>query len=122
MNKKKTLIGLAVLVTLRAGVAQVKDGTTALFAAGAYDKAKDPQLGVDIPTGNAVTVSTGVVRGKIKFVGGHEIKSTGFGLAAKYQLFKRTFFYTGLQLAKADGPGILEVKTDVFAVGVQHKF
>jgi predicted porin len=110
------------VATLRAGVAQVKDGTTALFAAGAYDKATDLQLGVDVPLGNALSMSAGVARGKIKFAGGNEIKSTGFGLAAKYQLSKRTFFYTGLQLAKNDGPGNLEVKTDVFALGVQHKF
>ena len=110
------------VVTIRGGVAQVKNGTTGLFAAGAYDKATDLQLGVDVPLGNALSVSTGVARGKIKFASGAEIKSTGVGLAAKYQLSKRTFFYTGLQLAKNDGPGSLEVKTNVFALGVQHKF
>ena len=108
---------------LRAGVAQVKNGTTGLFGAGAYDKAQDIQLGVDVPLGSALAMSAGVARGKITLAaGGGEIKSTGFGIAAKYTLSKRTFFYTGLQLAKNKGPGTQEIKTDVFAAGVQHQF
>ena len=55
------------------------------------------------------------------YVGSTITKRTGVGLAAKYDLSKRTFLYTGLQLAKEqDGTG--EAKTDTFAVGVQHKF
>lgn len=108
---------------LRAGVGQVKNGTTSLFGAGAYDKAQDLQLGVDVPLGSALAVSAGVARGKITLAaGGGEIKSTGFGIAAKYTLSKRTFFYTGLQLAKNKGSGTQEIKTDVFAAGVQHQF
>lgn len=122
---KLTKLGAAYdlgVVTLRAGVGMVKNGTTGLFGAGAYDKAQDVQFGVDVPLGNALAVSAGVASSKITFVGGAEIKSTGFGVAAKYILSKRTFFYTGLQLAKNKGAGTLEVKTNVFAAGVQHKF
>jgi predicted porin len=125
------------VATLRAGVGQVKNGTTSLFVPAAivlpatvptvtpvtYDKARDLQLGVDVPLGNALSMSAGVARGKITLAANAgEIKSTGFGLAAKYQVSKRTFFYTGLLLTKNDGPGSLEFKTDTFALGVQHKF
>ena len=107
---------------IRAAYGQVKNGTTTLFAAGSFDKSQEFQVGVDVPLGNALTLSTGVARGKLTFAGGGEVKSTGFGIAAKYTLSKRTFFYTGLLLAKNDGPGSSEVKTDVFAAGVQHQF
>ena len=50
-----------------------------------------------------------------------DTKRTGFGLAAKCDISKRTFLYTGLQLAK-ERDGIGEAKTDTFAAGVQHKF
>lgn len=84
------------------------------------DKANEYQIGVDVPVGQAVTVSGGVARSKITTAGG-DVKSTGFGLAAKYDLSKRTFLYTGLQLSKNE-VGAADVKTDTFAVGVQHKF
>jgi len=84
------------------------------------DKANEYQIGVDVPLGAAITVSGGVARSKITTAGG-DVKSTGVGLAAKYELSKRTFLYTGLQLAKNE-LNASEVKTDTFAVGVQHKF
>ena len=92
---------------------------------GIADKSREYQLGVDVPLGSALTVSGGVARSKITLAGGGDVKSTGFGLAAKYDLSKRTFLYTGLQLAKnelAASAGGGEVKTDTFAVGVQHRF
>jgi len=85
----------------------------------AVDKSREYQIGVDVPLG-AVTVSTGFSRAKINTSIG-ESKSTGFGLAAKYDVSKRTFLYTGLQLAKNE-LSTTERKTDTFAVGVQHKF
>ncbi|ABM35968.1 porin [Polaromonas naphthalenivorans] len=96
---------------LLAAVGHVKDGS---------DKSKEFQVGVDVPLG-AVTVSGGVARAKLTGPGG-ELKSTGFGLAAKYDLSKRTFLYTGLQLSKNEVVGAGDIKTDTFAVGVQHKF
>ena len=84
------------------------------------DRAKEFQVGVDVPVG-AVILSGGVARSKITLGAGGEVKSTGVGLAAKYDLSKRTFLYTGLQLAKNE-IARSEVKTDTFAVGVQHKF
>ena len=96
---------------LLAAYGHVKDGG---------DKAKEFQVGVDVPLG-AVTLSGGVARSKITLGAGGEVKSTGVGLAAKYDLSKRTFLYTGLQMAKNE-LGLSETKTDTFAVGVQHKF
>ena len=84
------------------------------------DKANEYQIGVDVPVATALTLSGGVARSKITTAGG-DIKSTGFGLAAKYDLSKRTFLYTGVQLSKNEVSAV-EFKTDTFAVGVQHKF
>jgi predicted porin len=83
-------------------------------------KANEYQIGVDVPLG-AVTVSTGIANSKVTGVSAAAIKSTAFGLAAKYELSKRTFLYTGLQLTKVKTTGV-EAKTDTFAAGVQHKF
>jgi predicted porin len=96
---------------LLAAYGQVKEST---------DKAREYQIGVDVPVG-AITLSGGVARSKVTFGAGGEVKSTGVGLAAKYDLSKRTFLYTGLQMAKNE-LGRSETKTDTFAVGVQHKF
>lgn len=86
----------------------------------ANDKANEYQIGVDVPLG-AVTLSGGVARSKVTVAGAGDVKSTGVGLAAKYDLSKRTFLYTGLQFAKNE-LNASEVKTDTFAVGIQHKF
>jgi predicted porin len=85
------------------------------------DKSKEYQIGVDVPLG-AVTVSGGYAHSKITLAAGGEQKRNGIGLAAKYDLSKRTFLYTGLQFAKNEQPAGGEIKTDTFAVGVQHKF
>lgn len=84
------------------------------------DKANEYQIGVDVPVAAALTLSGGVARSKITTAGG-DVKNTGVGLAAKYDLSKRTFLYTGLQLSKNE-VGAADLKTDTFAVGVQHKF
>ena len=87
------------------------------------DKANEYQVGVDVPLGGALTVSGGVAASKSKFaLGTPEAKRTGFGLAAKYDLSKRTFLYTGLQAAKEKVAGSPDAKVEAFAVGVQHKF
>ena len=120
------------VVKLLAAYGQVKNGSTGLFvpAVGtpptvtpvAVNKSREFQVGVDVPLG-AVTVSGGVARAKLTLASGGNITSTGVGLAAKYDLSKRTFLYTGLQLAKNEAAvGNGEIKTDTFAVGVQHKF
>jgi predicted porin len=111
---------------LLAAYGQVKNGSTSLFATApatlAVDKSREYQIGVDVPVGPALTLSGGYARSKITVAApGAEIKATGFGLAAKYAMSKRTFLYTGLQLSK-NTQGNSEVKTDTYAVGVQHQF
>ena len=101
------------VVKVLAAYGNVKEGGT---------KGNEYQIGLDVPLGNALTLSTGVARSKLQPAGGGEVKSTGFGLAAKYAVSKRTFLYTGLQLAKNEINAGNETKTDTFAVGVQHKF
>ena len=122
------------VVKLLAAYGQVRNGRTGLFvpAAGtppvvtpiAIDKSREYQIGVDVPLGGALTVSGGISHAKLTLAaGGGDITSTGVGVAAKYDLSKRTFLYTGLQLAKNEAAvGNGEIKTDTFAVGVQHKF
>ena len=83
-------------------------------------KTNEFQIGVDVPLGSVLTVSGGFASSKTKSTAGAESKRSGFGLAAKYDISKRTFLYTGLQLAKQkEGT---ETKTNTFAAGVQHKF
>ncbi|MDB5931163.1 MAG: porin, Gram-negative type [Polaromonas sp.] len=97
---------------LLAAYGHVKDGS---------DKANEYQIGVDVPLGGALTVSGGVARSKVTSPSGN-VRSTGLGLAAKYELSKRTFVYTGLQLSKNEIAGGIDVKSDTFAAGVQHRF
>jgi predicted porin len=86
------------------------------------DKTNEYQIGVDVPLGTAITLSGGVATSKSTPAVGLESKRTGFGLAAKYDLSKRTFLYTGLQAAKEKITGTPDGKVETFAVGVQHKF
>jgi predicted porin len=117
------------VVKILAAYGQVKNGSTFLFsgvptAGYAVNKAKEFQLGLDVPIG-AVTLSGGVATSKVTLAaGGSEIKRNGFGLAAKYDLSKRTFLYTGLQYAKEKNlpAAAPDGKLETFAVGVQHKF
>ena len=84
------------------------------------DKANEYQVGIDVPVSAALTVSGGVSRSRFSRAVG-AVKSTGFGLAAKYDLSKRPSLYTGLHLSKNES-GLSEEMTATFAVGVQHKF
>jgi predicted porin len=121
------------VVKLLAAYGQVKNTTTGLFVGTPFavapvtatslpvDKSKEYQIGLDVPLG-AVTLSGGYANSKATLAAGAgEIKSNGIGLAAKYDLSKRTFLYTGLQLSK-NKLGGNEIKNDTFALGVQHKF
>ena len=87
----------------------------------ASDKVDEFQIGVDVPLGSMLTVSGGFASSKTKPSVGGDTKRSGFGMAAKYDVSKRTFLYTGLQLAKETDAGG-EAKINTFATGVQHKF
>lgn len=81
------------------------------------------QLGADLPLGTALTLSGGYAYSKDKLNGVDGEKREGFGIGAKYALSKRTFVYTAATFAEAKpAAGGAKVKSDVYAVGVQHSF
>ncbi len=99
---------------LLAAYGHVSDGSGA--------KVKEYQIGADFPVSGALTLSGGYARSKATIGGADFLKSRGFGVAAKYELSKRTFAYTGIHTAKQDYVGLGEIKLTTYAVGVQHKF
>jgi predicted porin len=100
------------VVKLLAAYGNVKNGN---------DKTNEYQVGVDVPLG-AATVSGGFAQSKTQLGLGGDTKRSGFGLAGKYDLSKRTFLYTGVQYAKEKVANTPDAKLETFAVGVQHKF
>jgi predicted porin len=70
------------------------------------------QIGADIPVSAALTVSIGYASSKQT----NTASATGFGIAAAYTLSKRTTVYGGLRSTNA------AAKSDLWAVGVNHKF
>lgn len=79
------------------------------------------QIGVDFPVSAALTLSGNIAKSDDNAKAG-DAERTGYGLGAKYDLSKRTFVYGGYRHAKTDNVSTPDTKTDVFAVGVQHRF
>jgi predicted porin len=71
---------------------------------------------------SAITVSGDPPQSKTKFGLGGGSRRSGFGLAARHNVSKRTFLYTGLQYAKEKIADTPDSKVETLAVGVQHKF
>ena len=99
-------------------------GVAALQAA--YNQAKQGsrddkefQFGVSVPFG-AASIALGAARSKSEF-GGASTTGTGFGVAAVYDLSKRTSLYAGLNANKAEA-GTVKTQTSLAAVGVRHRF
>ena len=102
-------------------------GVAALQAA--YNQAKQGsrddkefQFGVSVPFG-AASIALGAARSKSE-LGGVSTTGTGFGIAAVYDLSKRTSLYAGLNATKADAAatGTTVTKSSLAAVGVRHRF
>ena len=85
-------------------------------AAAGSPKQKEFQLGLSAPIG-AATISAGYAQGKAG-----NTKSNGFGLAATYDLSKRTAAYAGLETDKTKDTGVTTTKNTLYAVGVRHRF
>ncbi|MDP1686150.1 porin [Hydrogenophaga sp.] len=85
-------------------------------------KSTDAQFGVDLPLSSALTLSGSYAQTKDNaFLG--DGKRTGFGIAAKYALSKRTFSYAGLvNVDTKNGAGTKTDKYNLYAVGMQHSF
>ncbi|MDP2017745.1 porin [Hydrogenophaga sp.] len=110
------------VVKLLAGFNQVKgtEPTTPGFL-----KASEYFFGVEAPLSSALSVAGGVSQSKIKDDTGPQTKGTGFSVALKYNLSKRTFTYAALNQTKFKddtGATLDSAKTQLFAVGLQHAF
>lgn len=77
-------------------------------------KTNSYQLGADVPLSSALTLSVGYASSKVDTTGAKS--ATGFGVAAAYGLSKRTTIYGGLRATNN------EARSDIWAVGVNHKF
>lgn len=98
---------------LLATYGQVETGTS---------KSKDYQFGVDVPLSSALTLSGSYAQTKDNAALG-DGKRTGFGIAAKYALSKRTFTYVGLvDVESKNGAGTKTDEFRLYAVGMQHSF
>jgi predicted porin len=98
---------------LLATYGQVKTGSA---------KSTDYQFGVDVPLSSALTLSGSYAQTKDNDFSGNG-KRTGFGLAAKYAMSKRTFAYAGLvDIDAKDGAGTKTDEYRLYAVGMQHSF
>jgi predicted porin len=98
---------------LLATYGQVKTGASS---------SKDYQFGVDVPLSSALTLSGSYAQTKDNAALG-DGKRTGFGIAAKYALSKRTFTYAGVvNIDDKDGAGVKTDKYNLYAVGLQHSF
>jgi predicted porin len=85
-------------------------------------KSRDYQFGVDVPLSSALTLSGSYARTKDNAASGNG-KRTGYGIAAKYSLSKRTFTYAGIRNVDAKNAAGTKIgKESVYAVGVQHNF
>jgi len=86
-------------------------------------KSNQFQFGVDVPVGPALVLSTGYAYSKDKDNGGVTgTKRDGLGLGAKYSLSKRTFVYTGAVFGESKPASGTKVKTDLYAIGINHQF
>lgn len=103
------------VVKLLAAVGSVKQDLT--------PSTSEYQFGVDYPVSGALTLSANYAQSKDDALGATpEAKRSGFGLGGAYTLSKRTFLYGGYRSDTAEQAATPDVKTSVFAVGVQHKF
>ena len=99
---------------------------TAKFDLGGGDnlKAKEFQVGADIPLSKAATLAVGY--GQSKWEADVNVaKATAFSAAINYSLSKRTSIYAGFNNTKVDFDAAVadaEVKSTIYAVGLNHKF
>lgn len=109
------------------GVAKLLAGyghVTDVVGLAAGNKSKEYQVGVDFPVSAALTISGGYAHSKSTDlgVGAADITRSGYGLAAAYSLSKRTFLYGGVQSSKQTQANALDVKGNLYGVGVHHAF
>ena len=102
-------------------VKQTVDSTPTLL--GGDLKAKEYDLGVDVPLSTSLTLTGGYARSKVEGDGQDVFKTSGYTAALKYNLSKRTMLYGVLTQTKLDVAGTRdEAKASLYAVGVNHTF
>lgn len=81
-------------------------------------KSRDYMLGVSAPVG------AGSVLGSYQHEKNRDtnVKSNVFAVGYIHNLSKRTNLYTSLGYAKDETPGVADVKSNMFNVGIRHKF
>lgn len=108
------------MVKLLAGYGRVENKAFDTNNANAAIKTTEWQLGADVPVTSALTLSGGYAHSKDNDL--LNTKRTGLGLAASYSLSKRTSIYGGVQAAKTKDDTGVDLKSDLYAVGVRHAF
>lgn len=83
------------------------------------DKARELQVGLDVPLNDFLTLSAGYANSSDKTAGVEVADRQGLGLAFTYALSKRTTVYGGVQQAKEK---LADTKDRLVAVGINHKF
>ena len=110
--------GVAKLV---GGYNQVKQ--TVVGATGEV-KAKEYNLGVEVPLAANLKAGLGYARSNVEAEGQDVFKTTGLSAALIYNLSKRTSVYGVLKQAKLEDQSgsNFEIKNTLYAVGVNHSF
>jgi predicted porin len=85
------------------------------------DKENVAQIGVDVPVGTNLVVSTGFASAVAENAGAADRKGNAFALGASYSLSKRTSIYTGFNLTQIKQASFKE-KSSLYAVGIRHAF
>lgn len=112
-------LGVAKLI---AGYNMVKHTETGVAG---FDKANEFNIGVDAPLGANLAIGAGYSQSKLKDEVSDYAKTTGYSIALKYTLSKRTFAYAALTQTKLKAvptASDLTVKSKLMAVGLQHSF
>jgi predicted porin len=76
------------------------------------------QIGADFPVSTVLTVSASYAKSDDNATAGNASRK-GLGFAGAYTLSKRTFLYGGFE---HNTTTVLDGKTNIFALGVQHNF
>jgi len=81
----------------------------------------DVELGADFPIGKALVISGGFSRSVDNATAG-DFTRTGYGIAAKYDLSKRTLIYGGYRSATSTKTGLVDTNGTLFSIGMNHSF
>jgi predicted porin len=103
---------IAVATALTTGAMSYNDGAST----------SEYLLGVDVPVSAALTVSAAYADSTDNGKAG-DTERSGYSFAALYSLSKRTALYGGYKAMKYDFTGATaDVKVNIFALGILHKF